>query len=724
MTLQTAGTHSITATDTVTGIITGTLSGIVVNPAAAASLTVSGIPSPQTTGVPANVTITASDAYGNTATGYTGTIHFTSSDGAAVLPSNYTFTGGDNGTHTFTNGVTLNTLGGPWSVTATDTLTGSITGTQSGLTVTAATVATRFAVTGFPGSQAAGVAGSVTVTAQASNGNTITGYTGTVHFTSNDGAAVLPANYTFTGGDNGTHTFTNGVTLKTAGSRSITATDTVTAITGTQSGITVSSAAAASFAVTGFPSPQFAGTPGTVTVTAKDAFGNTATDYTGTVQFTSSDGVAVLPANYTFVSGDNGTRAFPNGVTFNTAGSRSVTATDTVTGSITGTQSGITINLVPSVFTWNTGSAGLWDTASNWTNNAGIVAAPDNAGKADYVLNFNVAGAFTSTHNLANGFILNRLNFGGSTVTLAGLNLGLTNNAATLPQINQSGAAATVGNNIALNAITSVGVTGSGLTLNGVVSGTGGLTKTGAGTLTMGNAANSYLGETIVSNGTFTSILAGRAGFGTGAISLESGAAIVFSGAGPNITNEGTFNGGTITSNNGFGASWSGNVTLNANLSVAANNGMAFGGNVSGVGGFIKTGAGTLTLGGANDFTGAMTVQAGTLSVASLNRVSGGTPNEQSGRPATEATGTISFGATNTAATLNYTGPGETTDRVIKLAGTTGGATLTQGGTSSGITTTRGDSGLLKFTSNISIPGTAGTDNRKTLTLTHADQCL
>ena len=60
-----------------------------------------------------------------------------------------------------------------------------------------------------------------------------TGYTGTVHFTSSDGSAVLPANYTFTAGDAGTHVFS--VTLKTAGTQSITATDTVTgSITGTQ----------------------------------------------------------------------------------------------------------------------------------------------------------------------------------------------------------------------------------------------------------------------------------------------------------------------------------------------------------------------------------------------------------------------------------------------------------------------------------------------------------
>ena len=106
--------------------------------------------------------------------------------------------------------------------------------------------ASTFTVAGFPATVAAGTAGSVTVTAVDPYGNVATGYTGTVHFTSTDGQATLPANYTFTTGtgkDNGVHTFTNGVTLKTVGTQSITATNTVTPIiTGTESGITVTKA--------------------------------------------------------------------------------------------------------------------------------------------------------------------------------------------------------------------------------------------------------------------------------------------------------------------------------------------------------------------------------------------------------------------------------------------------------------------------------------------------
>ncbi len=344
VTLKTAGTQSITVTDTGTGTITGTQS-VTVSPAGAATYTVAGFTSPTSAGVAHSVTVTALDAFGNTATGYRGTVHFTSSDAQAGLPANYAFTAGDAGVHTFTNGVTLKTAG-TQSITATDTVTGTITGTQSGITVLPSTT-TVLAVSGYPNPTTAGVAHNVTVSAEDAFGNVTPSYTGTVHFTSTDAQAVLPANYAFTAGDAGTHTFTNGVTLKTAGTRSITATDTVTgSITGTQS-VTVNAAGASSMTASGYPSPTTAGAAHSVTLTVFDAFGNPASGYTGTVHFTSTDSQATLPANYTFTGADAGTHTFTNAVTLKTVGTQSITATDTVTGSITGTQSGITVNVGP-----------------------------------------------------------------------------------------------------------------------------------------------------------------------------------------------------------------------------------------------------------------------------------------------------------------------------------------------------------------------------------------
>src|SRR5207247_2656203 len=124
--------------------ITGTSGAVSVSPAAASVFTVTA-PGTATAGTAFSVTVTAKDPYGNTATGYTGTVHFTSSDGAATLPANYTFVGGDNGVHTFTNLTTLKTSGNH-TVTGTDTVTGSITGT-SGTIVVSAAVASVFTVT-------------------------------------------------------------------------------------------------------------------------------------------------------------------------------------------------------------------------------------------------------------------------------------------------------------------------------------------------------------------------------------------------------------------------------------------------------------------------------------------------------------------------------------------------------------------------------------------------
>ena len=99
-TLKTAGTQSLTATDTVTGRIFGSQEGIVVNPAGASQLIIGGVPG-VTHGVAFSLTLTLVDAYGNIATGYTGTLSFRSSDSTASLPANYTFTAADAGQHTF-----------------------------------------------------------------------------------------------------------------------------------------------------------------------------------------------------------------------------------------------------------------------------------------------------------------------------------------------------------------------------------------------------------------------------------------------------------------------------------------------------------------------------------------------------------------------------------------------------------------------------------------------
>lgn len=83
------------------------------------------------------VTVRALDSGNATVIGYAGTVHITSSDGSATLPSDATLT---NGVGAFL--VTLNAIG-TFTVTATDTVTGSITGTSAGIVVAPGTNATE-----------------------------------------------------------------------------------------------------------------------------------------------------------------------------------------------------------------------------------------------------------------------------------------------------------------------------------------------------------------------------------------------------------------------------------------------------------------------------------------------------------------------------------------------------------------------------------------------------
>jgi hypothetical protein len=100
-------------------------------------------------------------------------------------------------------------------------------------------------VLSLPANAAVGEATTATLTAYNSNFTVATGYTGTVQFTSTDGAATLPLNYTFTAGDQGTHTFPAGVTLRTPGNQIVTVRDVANAtITGSDAVVVAAGSAA------------------------------------------------------------------------------------------------------------------------------------------------------------------------------------------------------------------------------------------------------------------------------------------------------------------------------------------------------------------------------------------------------------------------------------------------------------------------------------------------
>jgi hypothetical protein len=113
-------------------------------------------------------------------------------------------------------------------------------------------------------------------------------------------------------------------------------------------GVTVATSAAWSFTVqttyitlTGMPSPIWAGYAGSVVATVRGPDGNVATGYRGSVHFTSSDPLAILPADYTFTATDAGVHTFS--VSLATIGTQSITVTDKTTATITGSQTGIVV---------------------------------------------------------------------------------------------------------------------------------------------------------------------------------------------------------------------------------------------------------------------------------------------------------------------------------------------------------------------------------------------
>ena len=280
------------------------------------------VPNSVTAGTPFAVTVSAVDASGNIVPGFLGTVGVTSIPGKA--PVSYTFGAADGGTHTIAGGALL-FAAGPQTITVTSPFLPNASATV----LVNAAAASKLSVSA-PSTSAAGQPASVTVTALDPYGNVAQSYTGTMHFTSSDAQAVLPADYTFTAADAGVHTF--AASLKTAGAQTIGAGDLAApTIAGTSAAVTVTPGAASSLSLTG--GGGFIGSPHAVSITARDAYGNIATCYGGVVHLASSDANSTVSADAALV---NGVGTFT--VTPMTIGSQTLTASDTVNGTIAGTE--------------------------------------------------------------------------------------------------------------------------------------------------------------------------------------------------------------------------------------------------------------------------------------------------------------------------------------------------------------------------------------------------
>jgi hypothetical protein len=152
-------------------------------------------------GTPFTVTVAVLDDFGQQVNGYTGTVHVTATSGGH---RDYTFMASDQGQHTFSGLVVRQA--GPLTIAGADTATPAITGN---VTFTITPAAANHLAFDVPSTITAGVPFAITVTVQDIYGNTVTGYTNTVHFAASRGGDVFASrDYAFTAADAGQHTFT------------------------------------------------------------------------------------------------------------------------------------------------------------------------------------------------------------------------------------------------------------------------------------------------------------------------------------------------------------------------------------------------------------------------------------------------------------------------------------------------------------------------------------
>jgi len=328
-----------------------------------------------------------------------------------------------------------------------------------------------------------------------------------------------------------------------------------------------------------------------------------------------------------------------------------------------------------------TTTASILNSGGGITMNAG--AGPVTWGSADQRVVLGAEADFTIANNSSSDLTFNRevqsvTNNTTRTITVAGSGSGNTifyniatqsNGRETAMTINTSGSGIVkfVGNNTYLGATTINAGTlqlGDGGTAGALAAGSA---ITNNGTLVF-NRSN-----TVTQGTNFASVIAG-----TGNLTQAGSGTLILSGNNT-YTGTTTVSAGTLSlgGNQSLGAiAGSGSISLSSyNLSAASASSTTFSGVMSGTGAFTKSGIGTLTVSGVNTYTGATTINGGTLSIESITNggIAGALGNS------TNAAGNLILGGGE----LAYTGSTASTDRAFTLAAdTTSTINVTQSGTS------------------------------------------
>ncbi|HEY2008014.1 MAG TPA: autotransporter-associated beta strand repeat-containing protein [Rhizomicrobium sp.] len=291
----------------------------------------------------------------------------------------------------------------------------------------------------------------------------------------------------------------------------------------------------------------------------------------------------------------SGTISGSGGLTVN-GGTQILSGTNTYTGG-TAIASGATLQM---------GDGGTGGTIVGNIANAGTLA-------------FNYSGTTTFGGAITGAGGVNQL--GGTTVLTAtnSYSGGTTITAGTL-QIGNGATTGSITGNVADNGTLAFDRSDT-VNYSGAISGRGGVSQLGTGTLIL-SGANTYTGATTIGSG--------------GTVQLASGKSLATSS---NVADNGTFDVSGTTAPQISSLSGSGKVLLGAQTLAITNGAGSFSGVISGTGGVTVSG-GTQTLAGANTYSGATAINGGTLSVTGSITSSSGVAVNSGGT--LSGTGTVS----------------------------------------------------------------------------------
>ncbi|NOZ60077.1 MAG: hypothetical protein GXO74_00195, partial [Calditrichaeota bacterium] len=245
--------------------------------AALANFSISTIAN-QTAGAPFSIQVTAQDQYGNTVENFTETADISDLTGTISPTVSGNFSQG-----IWTGDVTIATTQSGDKITVVRTSTQVESGQSNAFNVQPGPL-DHFAFNSIASPQTAGLGFSITITAMDANNNTVSSFSGTAGLSDLTGTVNPGVTGNFSGGVwSGTVTIT-----QSQPSNRITATSGNK--TGTSNNFDVDAAALDYFEISSIGSPQIAGTPFSITIRARDTYGNLVDTYTTPVNLFDNTG--------------------------------------------------------------------------------------------------------------------------------------------------------------------------------------------------------------------------------------------------------------------------------------------------------------------------------------------------------------------------------------------------------------------------------------------------